>query len=816
MKIRLLLLGMVLLFASLTQAQMTGVVIEVDTAFYGANTPTPDDTFDPDGNLDGFVTYKVFAEFINTTDELSAIYSDVSALGTEPLFIDAPCGCHNPVFSSMAMDGTNPSALWIGPFADWQYDTYWTIGMPSSDAPGIIPSTIGLPPGNDICSDQVQDGGVFLPGGPINAIAGDDYRILIAQVTTCGDWCMGANFQIFIEGDQNQEQNFSEPFICFEDPCEVYLEEEAAVTGNILPCAGGESSVEVEFIGEGAMTLSEFNLYDESDNLIAGSQDNTTFNNLGPGNYIMHVVDEFTCRDTVYFEVIEPNPIVVEFELNIDNNCYGEGDATVCISEDGPSGGTGALSVAAYDPTGTQITSFINENGIECWTDLVCIDGDGGFTFSVSDIAGCVNDTTITVNCPLPITENISVNQIDCTGNANGTIFGEATGGSGDIYLHVNAESLLAPNTFTGLAPGTYTVQLIDDFGCSNGSQDIEITEPSGLTLDILSAASISCGNDCNGSVTLAYTGGTGELTLQIIDILSTDTVTTLDSLCSSDYTATVIDDNGCEITEPFTINAPPPLEFLISPTNATCTGMCDGSVDIFPAGGTGSLSTVGVWEGIVLPPDPDPDLDSPPSVDLNNLCDTTYIAYVSDQVGCELTDTFSIGVEIVTDMVITTFASPVTCWGEADGTITASVFGSHGPFTFQWSDPDSQTTSTAVNLTDDRYVVTVTDTIGCKISVDEQVGVIDGCLRVTDAVTPNDDTKNDEWVAGIDGYFPSFQAKVYNRYGQLLFQSIPGEQSVTWDATFNGKKLPTADYYYVLLLSPDVVLKTGTITIKY
>ena len=66
------------------------------------------------------------------------------------------------------------------------------------------------------------------------------------------------------------------------------------------------------------------------------------------------------------------------------------------------------LSIAAYDPTGTQITSIDNEN--ECWTDLVCIDGDGGFTFSVSDTEGCVYDTTITVNCPLPIIDSLSVN----------------------------------------------------------------------------------------------------------------------------------------------------------------------------------------------------------------------------------------------------------------------------------------------------------------------------------------------------------------------------------------------------------------------
>ena len=801
MKIRLFLFGMGLFFASITQAQMTGLVIEVDTAFYGPNTPTPDDTFDPDGNLDGFVTYKVYAEFTNTSDVLSAVYADVDALATPPMYIDAPCGCHNPVFGSMAMDGTNPSAFWIGPFADYQYDTYWTLGMPSSDAPGIIPQSIGLPPGNNICSEQIQNGSVFLPGGPINAVAGDDYRVLIAQVTTCGDWCISANFQVFIGGDQTANQFFSlENEVCFEDPCEVYLEEEATVTGNILPCAGGESSVEVEFIGEGAMTLSEFNLYDDSDNLIAGPQDNTTFDNLGPGNYVMHVVDEFSCRDTVYFEVIEPNPIIAEFELTTDNNCYGEGDATVCITENGASGGTGTLSVAAYDPTGTQITSIDNEN--ECWTDLVCIDGDGGFTFSVSDTGGCVYDTTITVNCPLPIIDSLSVTQIDCSGNANGTIYGEATGGSGDIYLHVNADSLLAPNTFTGLAPGIYTVQLIDDFGCSNGPQVIEITEPTALTLDIISAAPISCGSDCNGAVTLAYSGGTGELTLQIIDILLSDTVTTLDSLCASDYTATVIDNNGCDIIEPFTIDAPPPLEFLISPTNASCTGMCDGSVDIFPAGGTGELTwyvvdTLGV------------------DANLNNLCDMTYTAYVTDVLGCELTDTFSVGVDIVTDMVITTFASPVTCWNEADGTITVSVYGSHGPFTFLWSDPYSQTTSTAVNLTEDTYTVTVTDTIGCNISVAEQVDNIEGCLFIADAVTPNGDGYNDEWIVGGLQDFPESLVKVYNRYGQLLFESERG-QDVFWDGRFNNKKLPIADYYYVITLNPDDIPITGTVTVKY
>ena len=801
MRIRLLLLGIGLFFTSITQAQMTGIVVEVDTAFYGPNTPTPEDTFDPAGLLDGYVSYNIYAEFTSPSDVLSSIYSDVDALGTPPMYIDAPCGCHNPVFGSMAMDGTNPSGFWIGPFVDYEYDTYWTIGMPSSDAPGIIPQTVGLPPGTDICSDQILNGAVFSPGGPINAIAGDDNRILIAKVTTCGDWCFNANFQVFIGGDQTTSQFFSlGDEICTNDPCEVYLEQEATVSGNILPCAGGSSTVDVDFIGEGDMSLAEFELYDDLGTLIAGPQNSSTFSDLGPGTYTMHLIDEFYCMDTSSFEVIEPEPIVAEFELLTDNNCFGEGDATVCITAAGASGGTGALTVSAVDPTGATIASVDGAN--ECWTDLVCIDGNGDFIFSVSDSEGCFIDTTITVNCPLDIIDSLSVVQIDCNGNANGTIYGEVTGGSGDVYLHVNADSLLAPNTFTGLAPGLYDVQFIDAFGCSPGPQVIEITEPPALGLQILTAAPISCGSDCNGSVTMAYSGGTGELSLVVIDILLTDTVTALDSLCASDYSATIIDELGCETTEPFTIDAPPPLEFLISPTNATCTGMSDGSADFFVAGGTGALT----WSVVDT-------LGN--EANLNNLSEMTYTAYVVDVLGCELTDTFSIGVDIVTDMILTTFPSPVTCWNEADGTISVSVFGAHGPFTYEWSDPYGQTTSTAINLTEDTYSVTVTDTIGCNLTVTEYVDNIEGCLFIADAVTPNDDGYNDEWLVGGLQDFPESNVKVYNRYGQLLFESQPGED-VEWDAKFNGRKLPIADYYYVILLSPDDVPITGTVTIKY
>ncbi|MGY8901473.1 MAG: T9SS type B sorting domain-containing protein [Flavobacteriales bacterium] len=799
MNFRLLIIGFAVMFVSTTNAQMTGITIEVDTAFYGPNTPSPEDTFDPLGTLDGYVTYKVYAEFTNTTDVLSAIYSDVAVLGTIPMEIDAPCGCFNPVATSVLMDASNSSFFWDA-FPLWQYDSYWTIGMESSDAPGDIPQSIDLPDGSDICSSSISDGALFVLSSPINAVAGTDLRILIAQVTTCGDWCLGASFHVFVEGVQANPQ-FYEPTeqTCISNPCEPYISQDATVSGAVLPCAGGSSTVEVEFLGVGDPSLATYVLLDQGGEVIVGPQGSSSFDDLSPGNYSMVIMDEFTCIDTTSFAVTAPGPILAEFELVSDNDCFGEGDATVCLLAPGASGGSGDLLISVLDPVGSDVASVGGAN--ECWTDLVCQDGDGSFTFSINDSEGCALDTVLFVNCPLPIEALVTTIDIDCQGNANGSIGAEASGGSGDLFIVVNSDTLLLPDTVQGLVPGNYNVQIIDIFDCSTGTEVVEVLEPDDITLQIVSAAPITCGSDCNGAVDLLYFGGTGFLTLEITDALSGFVSSSQDSLCASEYVASIVDDNGCITNEPFLIDAPPPLEFLISTTSATCTGMSNGSADIFPAGGTGELTwMVTDTLGNVA--------------NLNNLSEMTYTAIVTDVLGCQITDTFSIDVAIITDMILTTFPSPVTCWNAEDGTITVSIDGGDFPFTYLWSDPFDQTSATAIGLTEDTYTVTVTDAIGCNLTVSEAITHIEGCLFIADALTPNGDGYNDEWIVGGLLDFPQSEVKVYNRWGQLLFFSDEGD--VHWDGRFNNQRLPVADYYYTIELSPYDPPITGTVSLKY
>ena len=171
-------------------AQFTEYTFELDTVFT------------EEGNaLQFFGTYKVYANFTNSEDILSALYSDVGALGTPEMFIDAPCGCHDPVATSMSMDASNSSLFWPV-FPEMEYDTYWTIGMTSADDPGILPSTVGMPTEMGICSSVFDNGSVYMVGSPENAVAGDDLKILIAQVTTCGDWSLQTCLQSFVGGEQ--------------------------------------------------------------------------------------------------------------------------------------------------------------------------------------------------------------------------------------------------------------------------------------------------------------------------------------------------------------------------------------------------------------------------------------------------------------------------------------------------------------------------------------------------------------------------------------------------------------------------------------
>lgn len=89
--------------------------------------------------------------------------------------------------------------------------------------------------------------------------------------------------------------------------------------------------------------------------------------------------------------------------------------------------------------------------------------------------------------------------------------------------------------------------------------------------------------------------------------------------------------------------------------------------------------------------------------------------------------------------------------------------------------------------------------------------------IAIFDAITPNGDGFNDEWYLQRIENYPQAVVKIFDRWGQLVFNSIG--YNTPWDGTHNGNKLPAGNYYYVIELNePEIEdnLFTGSVTIIY
>ena len=87
--------------------------------------------------------------------------------------------------------------------------------------------------------------------------------------------------------------------------------------------------------------------------------------------------------------------------------------------------------------------------------------------------------------------------------------------------------------------------------------------------------------------------------------------------------------------------------------------------------------------------------------------------------------------------------------------------------------------------------------------------------LVITTIFTPNDDQTNDKWeIKGIQN-FPHNQVKIYNRWGNLVYEKA--HYMSDWDGYSNGrmvmesgKKLPVGTYYYIIDLGNGHEAFTG------
>ena len=96
-------------------------------------------------------------------------------------------------------------------------------------------------------------------------------------------------------------------------------------------------------------------------------------------------------------------------------------------------------------------------------------------------------------------------------------------------------------------------------------------------------------------------------------------------------------------------------------------------------------------------------------------------------------------------------------------------------------------------------FVVTVTAPNGC-VGVDSVLITVIPEVDITSGFTPNGDGWNDVWLIDFIDQFPNAEVEIYNRWGELLFQSVG--YKVPWDGRYSGGLVPVGTYYYVVKLN--------------
>lgn len=523
-------------------------------------------------------------------------------------------------------------------------------------------------------------------------------------------------------------------------------------------------------------------------------------NELCAGQYSYEIIDANECSLTGDILINQPDDITSEVEP-IGISCFGICDGSINVSN--VAGGTGVDYSYSLSPNaGNCVAPCL---GTSATIENLCA---GSFTLNITDEVGCVkNVPNIVVVGPEELLLNLNPTNVSCFGDGNGMIILTSSGGTGNITLQSDGSAI--PQTINNLVPGNYAFTIQDENGCL-AVGDVDITEPDLLVSTVIQTIDVTCGGDCDGVVTYEVTGGTAPFgyTLDPTGLIGISNGT-IGQLCADAYTLTILDANACVATMEFEINEPTPLQITFNVDAPTCTGMTDGSAQVVLTGGTGLLT------GFISPSDLEVFNNGNGTYTISNLGETTIEVELIDEVGCSLEDAFDVVPDIITDMVLTTFSSPETCWNEQDGTATIGVQNGNLPISYQWDDPNEQITATAIGLSSsETYTVVVTDDIGCTLTTSVFVEPTIGCFFITTALTPNGDGSNDTWLIGGLEFFPNAKVEVFNRWGQKVFESKG--YNAPWDGTFKGEALPVADYYFIIEYDNTKEPILGTVTIKY
>jgi choice-of-anchor B domain-containing protein len=422
-----------------------------------------------------------------------------------------------------------------------------------------------------------------------------------------------------------------------------------------------------------------------------GNETNTTglFENLAVGTYEIIATDNNMCTSSIEIEISEPTAIDISSESLQPVSCFGASDGSISVLA---SGGNGNFTYSL----GNETNSVGLFESLPAGTDYI---------ITVTDGDNCSNTITESIFEPAPISSSIEFTSlIQCTGDATGAISTTALGGTGDFEYTLGNETN-STGIFENLEDGTYLISIVDQNNCSS-TIEFEINEPAQLSTAISQTQNILCAGESSGSFAIDVTGGTGTHTF----ILNGNSNTTgiFENLNAGTFEVTILDENDCETTEVITLTEPDELILALENTQmADCAGATTGGFEVQASGGMGdytySISNQTNSNGI-----------------FQNLASGVYDCLVSDENNCTLL--LPVTINENNDIELNEFNNiNIECFGGENGSISISVSGGIGGFTFSLGN-ETNATGFFQNLPAGMYNVTATDINDCSAIFSAQI----------------------------------------------------------------------------------------------
>ena len=463
----------------------------------------------------------------------------------------------------------------------------------------------------------------------------------------------------------------------------VTITQPAALTLTTQPVnldCNGDNSGSINIIATGGTAPYQ---YDWNDGTI-GDVSNPT--GLAAGFYEVTVSDANGCTQVSSATLTEPDLLDLTL-VGTDVNCFEGADGVIDATV---AGGTTPYSFSWSDPA---IGNVEDASGL--------IVGD--YSLTVTDANGCTAVASATLDEPTAL--SISGSSTDATcGESNGSIDITIGGGVAPYNFSWNNSSLDGEEDPQNLSPGTYTVTVTDDNGCTI-TLDVPVNTPTGLTASIVSTA-VSCNGGNDGSLDMTITGGIAPYQI-VWDNPAYAGIEDPDSLVAGLYNVTVSDADGCSVTASSTVNQPPVLVVTATSIKAIC-GEANGSINTTITGGTSPY--IADWN-----------IDSLDGIqDPSGLLPGTYTVDIIDANGCVAST--SIDVTAPDELIASSAATAVGCFGENSGALDISVSGGTTPYVFTWNNPVYNGLEDLNNITSGIYTITVTDADGCTVVVSDTI----------------------------------------------------------------------------------------------